>query len=112
MSGVHVDEIVYDEDGRVRLHETCVTDLNRPEFEHEWQRRGFGLAVALSEFGHYDWDEFQAALIETITEWQSVTPDYQAQWEYYEHWVAALLQTVDAKGMLQDGYVGPREQEP
>jgi len=38
-----------------RLHPSCVTDLNQPTFDAEWQRRAFGLAVALAEFGHYPW---------------------------------------------------------
>ena len=43
----------------MKLHETCTTDQAAPQFDHEWQRRAFGLALALSEFGHYDWSEFQ-----------------------------------------------------
>ena len=30
----------------MKLHETCTTDQAAPQFEHEWQRRAFGLAVA------------------------------------------------------------------
>ena len=43
----------------MRLHETCTTDQAAPQFDHEWQRRAFGLALALSEFRHYPWSEFQ-----------------------------------------------------
>ncbi len=50
----------------MKLHETCTTDQAAPQFDHEWQRRAFGLALALSEFRHYDWSEFQQELIATI----------------------------------------------
>ena len=48
------------------LHETCITDQAAPQFDHEWQRRAFGPALALSEFRHFDWSDFQQSLIETI----------------------------------------------
>lgn len=48
------------------LHETCTTDQAAPQFDHEWQRRAFGPALALSEFRHFDWSDFQQSLIETI----------------------------------------------
>ena len=31
----------------MKLHETCTTDQAAPQFDHEWQRRAFGLALAL-----------------------------------------------------------------
>ena len=30
-----------------KLHPSCVTDLKAPAFDEDWQRRAFGLAVAL-----------------------------------------------------------------
>ena len=73
----------------MRLHETCITDQAAPQFDHEWQRRAFGLALALSEFRHYPWSEFQETLIATI-----------GQWEYYDHWVATLEKLVDRHQLL------------
>ncbi len=55
----------------MKLHETCTTDQAAPQFDHEWQRRAFGLALALSEFRHYPWSEFQQTLIATIGEWEA-----------------------------------------
>jgi nitrile hydratase accessory protein len=72
------------------LHESCTTDDAAPQFEHEWQRRAFGLALALSEFGHYDWSDFQQSLIETIGRWENTPASERGGWEYYDHWVAAL----------------------
>ena len=58
----------------MKLHSTCTTDQAAPSFDHDWQRRAFGLALALSEFGHYPWSEFQQSLIETIGAWEA-TPE-------------------------------------
>jgi nitrile hydratase accessory protein len=84
----------------MKLHETCTTDQAAPQFEHEWQRRAFGLALALSEFGHYPWEEFQRALIERIGSWQDAPESSREKWEYYDHWVAALQTVVDDHGLL------------
>jgi len=84
----------------MKLHETCTTDQAAPQFEHEWQRRAFGLPVALSEFRHYDWSEFQQALIDTIAEWERLPEDERGEWQYYDHWVSALEQVVDRHQLL------------
>jgi nitrile hydratase accessory protein len=81
-------------DARMRLHETCTTDEAAPQFDHEWQRRAFGLAVALSEFGHYQWEDFQHSLIQMIGDWQDAPEAERGDWRYYDHWVAALEKVV------------------
>jgi nitrile hydratase accessory protein len=78
----------------MRLHETCTTDQGAPRFDHEWQRRAFGLAVALSEFGHYQWDDFQHSLIQTISRWENTPEPQRGDWQYYDHWVAALEKVI------------------
>lgn len=93
------------------LHPSCVTDLHRPSFDEEWQRRAFGLAVALSEFGHYPWESFQRELIAAIGAWQDAPSDARGRWEYYVHWVAALHNVVQGHGLLDDGYVNPDDRE-
>ncbi|MFF9803458.1 nitrile hydratase accessory protein, partial [Streptomyces rochei] len=70
------------------LHEACVTDMNAPTFDADWQRRAFGVAVALSEFGHYPWDAFQQRLIEAIGTWEAASATEQGGWQYYEHWLS------------------------
>ncbi|QRP50654.1 nitrile hydratase accessory protein [Amycolatopsis sp. FDAARGOS 1241] len=99
----------YDEQGHVKFHSSCSTDLGQPVFDEEWQRRAFGLAVALSEFGHYAWEDFQRELIASIGSWQQAPDDAKGRWEYYEHWVAALDTVVRRHGLLEDGYVNPED---
>ena len=82
------------------LHETCTTDQAAPQFEHEWQRRAFGLALALSEFGHYEWGDFQQTLIDTIGRWEHTPETERGEWEYYDHWVTALAKGVDDHQLL------------
>jgi nitrile hydratase accessory protein len=92
-----------------KLHPSCVTDLKAPTFDEDWQRRAFGLAVALAEFGHYRWDDFQQALIAAIGSWQEAPTNTRGRWEYYEHWVTALHNVVQQHGLFDDGYINPED---
>jgi len=78
----------------MRLHETSISDQAAPQFDFEWQRRAFGLALALSEFGHYDWEDFQQNLIQSIGDWEHAPDGERGDWQYYDHWVAALEKVI------------------
>lgn len=84
----------------MKLHNACTTDQAAPQFDHEWQRRAFGLALALSEFGHYPWNEFQQSLIDTIGAWEAAPSSDRGEWQYYDHWVAALEHVVEQRQLL------------
>lgn len=84
------------------LHETCVTDMNAPTFDADWQRRAFGVAVALSEFGHYPWEDFQQQLITAIGAWETTSGAEQGAWQYYDHWLAALEHVLLDHGVVAE----------
>jgi nitrile hydratase accessory protein len=83
------------------LHESCVTDTHAPTFDADWQRRAFGVAVALSEFGHYPWSAFQQQLITAIGRWESTSESARNDWEYYEHWLTALEHVIVERGLIK-----------
>ena len=39
-------------------------------FGEEWQRTAFGVALALSKSGYFDWEDFRQQLIAVIGEWE------------------------------------------
>ena len=108
---IDLTAVTYDDTGAVSFHDSCVTDRNQPQFDNEWQRRAFGLAMALSEFGHYSWTEFQSELITAIGHWQEAPEDERGRWEYYQHWVTALTTVVERNGLLAEGYVNPEDRD-
>jgi nitrile hydratase accessory protein len=111
VTAIDITELNYDESGKVVFHDTCVTDVNQPKFDADWQRRAFGLAVALSEFGHYAWQDFQQELIKAIGSWQDAPDDERGRWEYYQHWVTALNIVIERHGLLEEGYINPEDRE-
>ena len=63
-----------------------------------WESRAFGMAVALCEQGLSDWDEFRACLIAEIAAWER-EHSLDAEYCYYERWLAALQKLLEDKGL-------------
>ncbi len=71
-------------------------------FEAPWEGRAFGVAVAMSDLGLYDWDAFRQRLVAEIGE-ADARGDPST---YYQRWLAALESLV-----LERGFVAPDELE-
>jgi nitrile hydratase accessory protein len=58
-------------------------------FAAPWERRLFGVTMALHERGVFAWGEFSAHLSDEIARWtaSAATGD---EYVYYEHWERAL----------------------
>jgi len=65
-------------------------------FEAPWQSRVFGLAVAMSERGGCEWDDFRRRLMAEI--------GTQPEREYYASWLSAFELLL-----LEEGVVSPEE---
>jgi nitrile hydratase accessory protein len=62
-------------------------------FEAPWERRVFGLVVALSRSGRFTWDDFRHRLIARIHEDESRP--------YWASWAAAFEDVLDASASLE-----------
>ncbi len=65
-------------------------------FEAPWEGRAFGLAVALSDGGHYHWRDFRERLITEIAS----AEQGDAPSSYYERWLASLEKLAIAQGLI------------
>ena len=73
-------------------------DEGGPVFAEPWQAQAFGLAVKLSERGHFTWKEWATALAEELKfAADRGEPDDGSR--YYEHWLATLERLVTARGL-------------
>jgi nitrile hydratase accessory protein len=72
-------------------------------FSEEWQRTVFGMALALSKQGHFEWEDFRQNLIANIAAWEHEACDGKISWDYYERYTMALIATLEHCGMLKSG---------
>jgi nitrile hydratase accessory protein len=75
-------------------------------FANAWERQAFGVALALSKGGHFDWEDFRQRLIAAIGEWEDTHALDDSSWSYYERWLTALERVV-----VEAGVVTPEELE-
>ena len=80
-------------------------------FEAPWQGRVFGMARVLQEQGYYTWDEFRAHLIAKIGDWDRSAGADEADYFYYDHFLAALQALLEEKGMVAPGELQNRSSE-
>jgi len=74
-------------------------------FNEEWQRTVFGMALALSKQGHFEWEDFRQNLISSIAAWEkdACACDGNARWDYYERYTVALIAILEQCGILKPG---------
>ncbi len=73
------------------------------QFDRDWEKMAFGVAIALSKQGHYEWEEFRQTLMATIAEWEATHDLDDPEWDYYQCWLATLEKLVVSSGVLQAG---------
>lgn len=74
-------------------------DEGGPVFAEPWQAQAFALAVKLSDQGYFTWKEWTETLAGKLAEAARLgEPDDGSH--YYDHWLAALEQLVQQKGLL------------
>lgn len=72
-------------------------------FERDWEKMAFGMAIALSKQGHYEWEDFRQTLMATIAEWESTHTLNDPEWDYYQCWLTALETVTVESGVLKPG---------
>ena len=76
-------------------------------FGAPWESKAFGLALALTDAGLIDWEDFRQALIGEIGAWEAAHPT-GAGWSYYDCWLRSLERVANAKGLVETGAVAAR----
>lgn len=72
-------------------------------FDRDWEKMAFGVAIALSKQGHYEWEEFRQTLISTIADWEATHATDDPEWDYYQCWLLALEKVAIASGVIDAG---------
>jgi nitrile hydratase accessory protein len=94
---------------------SMIGDPDRPpradgalQFTREWERTAFGVALALSRDGHFEWEDFRQRLIGTIAAWEEQHGTHDPSWNYYDQWLAALEALVVASGLATENELASR----
>lgn len=80
-------------------------------FDRSWERDAFGIAIALSKRGHYEWEGFRQKLIGSISEWESMHVAEDPSWDYYERWLDALEKMAVESGAVEANELEDRARE-
>lgn len=72
-------------------------------FNEAWQRTVFGMALALSKQGHFEWEDFRQNLIRSIAAWEHDACGEKTPWDYYERYTMALIAVLEQCGILNSG---------
>ncbi len=82
-------------------------DAEGPVFAEPWQAQAFALALQLHAQGAFAWDEWAGALSRRL---HAAGPSDDGH-HYYEHWLAALEDIVQAKNLAMSAQLLQRKDE-
>jgi nitrile hydratase accessory protein len=72
-------------------------------FAEPWQSRAFGMAMALTRAGAFDWEDFRQELITQIAGWEATAKP--GEFSYYRCWLDALEQVLVTRELVASGAV-------
>jgi nitrile hydratase len=76
-------------------------DPKQPIFRADWERRMFGMFILAFAGGHFNIDQFRAAI-------ELMAPAEYLESGYYEHWLYSLETWCKANGSLTDKEIDDR----
>lgn len=83
---------------------------DEPTFDSPAQARAFGLVVALSREGAFEWSAFQQRLIDRI-ETDDGALETETERTYYDHWIGAVERLLHETGDVSAGELEKRARE-
>lgn len=85
-------------------------DDEESTFDSPAQARAFGLVVALSREGIFEWDAFQQQLIDQIKA-DDGSLAMETEEAYYDHWIAALERLLRETDAISSGELEERAEK-
>jgi len=76
-------------------------------FTAPWERRLFGLTMALIDAGRLEREAFRQALIAAVGAWDAAGRD-EAEWSYWRCWAEALEAQLEGSGALDPAALAAR----
>jgi nitrile hydratase len=76
-------------------------DPDQPIFRADWERRMFGMFILAFAGGHFNIDQFRAAI-------EEMKPAEYLETDYYEHWLHSLENWCKANGSITEKEIEDR----
>lgn len=76
-------------------------DPGQPIFRADWERRMFGMFILAFAGGHFNIDQFRAAI-------EEMKPAEYLEFDYYEHWLHSLEKWCTANGSITEKEIEDR----
>jgi nitrile hydratase accessory protein len=80
-------------------------------FDAPWEKRGFGMTVALCEQGLVPFDDFRWRVTATIIVWERANYGREEKFHFWERWVDALERLVVERGIVSKEEIDRRMAE-
>lgn len=84
-------------------------------FESPWEKRGFGMAIALCQQGVFPFDDLRWRVVSAISTWERANQGREETFRFAERWLLALERQLLDRGILSkeeiERKVAERKQE-
>lgn len=81
-----------------------------PVFRAPWEAQAFAMIVALHQQGHFTWSEWAVELSRSIRAAQTAGQADTGE-TFYEHWLKALEEIVNDKGLVTHAGLASRREQ-
>lgn len=94
-----------------RVAETLPRRSGEISFDTPWQRRVFGIVVALCQQGRFPFDDFRWRVVSEIMMWQQASVGQEETFRFWERWLRALERTLIDRTLLSWDEISQRVRE-
>ncbi len=83
-----------------RIADVIPRKSGEPLFRAAWEKRAFGLAVALCEKGLIPFDDLRWRVAAAISTWERASQNQELRFSFFERWLLALERLVVDRGIV------------
>lgn len=103
-----------------RIADVIPRKSGEPLFRAAWEKRAFGMAIALCDKGLIPFDDLRWRVAAAITTWERANQNHELRFSFFERWLLALERLVVDQGIVSREDLkrraatgsGPQRREP
>jgi nitrile hydratase accessory protein len=83
-----------------RIADVIPRKSGEPIFHSPWEKRAFGMAVALCDKGLVPFDDLRWRVAAAISTWERANAGQELKFSFFERWLLALERLVIDRGLI------------